>query len=74
MSQTVNTTPPSIINISATTLPLCNAPGNINVALGQYNGTTTVTSTNNILFKCTNGTVGTVNLTSASTSESAAGK
>ena len=73
-SQTpTNTTAPSNITVSATTLPLCTAPGNINVPLGQYNGTTTITATNNILFKCTNGTTGTVALTSASTSNNTNG-
>ena len=70
---TTNTTTPGTITVSATTLPLCTAPGNLTVPLGQYNGTTTVTSTNNILFKCTNGTVGTVALTSASTSSNTSG-
>ena len=65
MSLPVNTTTAGTINVSATTLPLCTAPGNINVALGQYNGTTTIAATNNILFKCTSGTTGTVTLTSA---------
>ena len=73
MSQTVTTTTPSTINVSATTVPLCTAPGNATIALGQYNGISTITAPNNVVFKCTNGTVGTVTLTSASTSSNTDG-
>ena len=69
-----NTTTPSTINVSATTVPLCTAPGNATIALGQYNGISTITAPNNVVFKCTNGTVGTVTLTSASTSQNDSGK
>jgi spore coat protein U-like protein len=50
------------IVVGASTAPLCTAPGNYNIALGNYNGISPLTGNATIAFKCTKTTPFTIKL------------
>lgn len=61
------------MTIGANVAKSCTAPGAYTVSLGNYNGTSAVSGTSNVLFKCTFGTFYTVKLKPAGGAEASNG-